>query len=615
MIGWTRHGVCAEVDWPKSATGYSPFTPSVARKALQFPAGAYYRVMHTQVRDMHAALAENGILYCTLMVHAGWDDPRGRKYVEFADERGQEHRKAFSTIHRQGDADGGHAVAIVGYTYDGFIIQNSWGKSWGTGGFAILPYEDFLLHATDVWVAQLGVPVGTDLWVDPTTASARSGLQRAAESIPLEQIRPYVIDVGNDGLLSDSGQYWTTRDDVKRLFNETIPEATKKWARRRVLLYFHGGLNDEQAAAERVVAFKNVMLANEIYPLHIMWETGAFETLCDLVSGVFVRPDSRAGAIGDWLSKTRDRLVEAKDLSLEMTVARPGTLLWNQMKDNAQLASKQPDGAMQIVAEEVNQALAGLAAAERNKWELHVVGHSAGSIVIAHALKLIVAARLPLKTLQFMAPAVRVDLFKQLIFEAIRAQTCPHPTLYVLSDKGELDDTVGPLGAYGKSLLYLVSNAFEGKREVPLLGMERFISRQAGSRVADAQLDQLFRQDVDGHPSLVVAGARPNGPIDPFSLSESNSHGGFDNDKATMNSILHRILGKKPKLEFEVADLRYGAVRAAPQREAWAWGPMVACRGDTWPANRPPPALSSAGLGALHFLVVGRADAHVVALG
>lgn len=34
-------------------------------------------------------------------------------------------------------ARGGHAICIVGYTKDGrFIIRNSWGTSWGDGGFA-----------------------------------------------------------------------------------------------------------------------------------------------------------------------------------------------------------------------------------------------------------------------------------------------------------------------------------------------------------------------------------------------------------------------------------------------------------------------------------------------
>ena len=37
---------------------------------------------------------------------------------------------------------GGHAVAIVGYTPDRFIIRNSWGTEWGSSGFALasIPY-------------------------------------------------------------------------------------------------------------------------------------------------------------------------------------------------------------------------------------------------------------------------------------------------------------------------------------------------------------------------------------------------------------------------------------------------------------------------------------------
>ncbi|MBR6906963.1 hypothetical protein IKN40_00175 [bacterium] len=38
---------------------------------------------------------------------------------------------------------GGHAISIVGYTKKGFIIRNSWGKSWGQSGYAILKYADF----------------------------------------------------------------------------------------------------------------------------------------------------------------------------------------------------------------------------------------------------------------------------------------------------------------------------------------------------------------------------------------------------------------------------------------------------------------------------------------
>jgi hypothetical protein len=37
---------------------------------------------------------------------------------------------------------GYHAIAIVGYDKHGFIIRNSWGKSFGTNGYTTIKYED-----------------------------------------------------------------------------------------------------------------------------------------------------------------------------------------------------------------------------------------------------------------------------------------------------------------------------------------------------------------------------------------------------------------------------------------------------------------------------------------
>lgn len=39
------------------------------------------------------------------------------------------------------DDYGGHAVTIVGYTPEGFIIKNSWGTKWGMNGYAIVGYD------------------------------------------------------------------------------------------------------------------------------------------------------------------------------------------------------------------------------------------------------------------------------------------------------------------------------------------------------------------------------------------------------------------------------------------------------------------------------------------
>lgn len=554
MKGWMRHGVCEAELWLNSQKGPHHLTPDVARAALYIPGGAFYRVMHRQVRDIHAALHEVGIVYCTLMVHEGWDTPSGKTVdIIHTDDMGNRRQLQLPVIKRQGRADSGHAIALVGYTIDGFIVQNSWSDSWGTGGFALLPYEDFLLHATDVWVAQLGVPVSINLWSEENMGDSTAGLGRVEKTVPLNEIRPYVIDAGNNGELSDSGEYWTTEKDVEHLFSTTIKEKASAWKKRRVLLYLHGGLNSEKAVAQRIVAFRDTLLANEIYPVHIMWETGFAETLHSIAADVFTDVDDRAGAIGEWWSKLRDGLVEAKDRSFELTTAVPGRALWNEMKENARLASTHLHGrgVIQLVAHCVQQALQAVSTAEQNKWELHIVAHSAGSIFIAHALQHLCSLGIPLKSIQFLAPAITLSDFEHLVVPVVKAKQCPVPTVYILSDEAERDDTVS---VYGKSLLYLVSNAFERERETPLLGMQRFI--QYGnwdSRLVNANVNALLSREKNGLPHLVIA--KSSTPVP--SASGSSSHGGFDNDVDTMNSVLWRILGREPSFPFEARDLNY----------------------------------------------------------
>jgi hypothetical protein len=264
----------------------------------------------------------------------------------------------------------------------------------------------------------------------------------------------------------------------------------------------------------------------------------------DLLTG----PEARAGAVADWLKRTRDNLVGAKDWSLELTLAVPGSALWLKMKENAQRASA-GGGGMQVVAKSVTKALAPLSAADRQNWELHVVGHSAGSIFAADALALLTGLGINFKTVQFMAPAVTVKRFKDAVMPSVKAKKCPTPLLYILSDAGERDDVVGP---YGKSLLYLVSNAFEGARGTPLLGMQKFIMPMPTPLdpvVPDPDIEKLL------NGRIVVAGEKPASGTYPY--SESDSHGGFDNDAATMNSVMWHILGADPKKTFTSRDLQY----------------------------------------------------------
>jgi C1A family cysteine protease len=63
--------------------------------------------------------------------------------------------------HVSGNAEGGHAVSIVGYNDDGryWIIRNSWGPTWGEGGFMRVSWDDDSGVGSETW--HFNVPTDT----------------------------------------------------------------------------------------------------------------------------------------------------------------------------------------------------------------------------------------------------------------------------------------------------------------------------------------------------------------------------------------------------------------------------------------------------------------------
>lgn len=52
--------------------------------------------------------------------------------------------KSMDNMFWKGDMNyGGHAVLFIGYNHNGFILRNSWGYSYGNGGYYEFPYSDF----------------------------------------------------------------------------------------------------------------------------------------------------------------------------------------------------------------------------------------------------------------------------------------------------------------------------------------------------------------------------------------------------------------------------------------------------------------------------------------
>jgi hypothetical protein len=533
--GWHKHGVCDARLWPSDADKPDrSLSDERSRNALRRPLGAYFRVNHRDIVALHSAITETGILYATASVHAGWNsvDANSGGIPRNDPKSGEPHAML-----------GGHAFAIVAYDEHGLWLQNSWGKGWGRGGFGRMSYDDWLENGTDVWVARLGVPI--ELTEARSSATLHGPGTRGSRAYAAADLRPHIVTIGNDGLLYDKGQYGTSQADVREIFSRDFPRITAGWPKKRLLLYAHGGLVSEEDAVARVAADRPQLLANHIYPVSFVWRTDFWTTVRNLLEDALRsrRPEGILDAGKDFML---DRLDDALEI-LARTLG--GKVLWEEVKDNAILATKLPEGGARFAADCIQQLLRS-----EPGIEIHVVAHSAGGIFQAPLVQLLSTTGpiqsgplqggnglgIPVQTCTLWAPACRVDLFKQTYLPCIQSGGIRRFALFTLSDRKEQDDNCARI--YNKSLLYLVSNAGEDPARIPLihpdggplLGMQKYIEK-------DAQLMQLFGSG--GADWVVAPNNEPDGSP---GASRATTHTDIDNERTTVKATLTRILGQAP---------------------------------------------------------------------
>lgn len=499
LRGFYNCGACADRKWEARQ---KDLTLASARDARNTTLGAYYR-LRPNLSDYHAAINETGIIYVSANVHDGWADPRGG-HIE------------------PDDGDGAHAFIIIGYSATGFWIQNSWGKDWGKSGLAHWLYTDWSRNIIDAWVLQLAVPAPTAFGL----GFSRSGGKTALDVSRTHRGKPHRQEIAghfvhlNNGRFSNEAPYWSSKADIS-----ATAEAIAGSKSKHFLFYAHGGLNSPEDAAIRTAAMIDGFSRNGVYPYSVFYDTGMVRTLKDIIISEAAKLSSRTGGFGDFW-----------DMLVENAIGPVGKSLWREMKRDARLPFEpRQDGEAALAA------FIKAFAARKESMPIHLVGHSTGGVLIGHlleALERIAPKPILIDSISLMAPACSVDFYQALYRPRLGATATTRVRirqlhLYNLDEKAEQDDNVAKV--YRKSLLYLVSNAFEDERKLPLLGMQKF----TGAVAKDKGLT-LFNTG------------------DHSSITQSDSHGGFDNDVLTMNHILGTILGQAPADPFRKEELDYG---------------------------------------------------------
>lgn len=507
--GWKNMGVCGDELWPYDTRDPGALNIERAKDARSTILGAYYR-LRPNLNDYHAALNEAGALYVSAKVHDGWNKPRSDDAHDF------------DIIDESPNLTGGHAFAIVGYTEAGFIVQNSWGSGWGSDGFAIWSYEDWALNVSDGWVFRLAVSTPNVFGLTAKTdVTDRSQAGKTA---------PKRIDIAghfahfDDGVLKEKGDYWSTLYDIQ-LTVDRVKEMAAAGTIQHLLFYAHGGLNNPKASANRIKALKDGFKRNGIYPFHFMYDTGLGEELGDILRKAFLRSE---GLFDGW----KDRITDASDKLIEGVARGPGTAMWEEMKRGA---SKPFEQSTSDGIKVMELFLNGLADTD---VKIHLVGHSTGAILLGNMLTGVdKQLSVDIQSCSLLAPACTIEFYRQnyvpLLPAKAKSSKIQVMDLYNLNDKLERDDNVARI--YRKSLLYLVSRAFErsGRKPKPLLGIDKY-SKSLKTR---------------GLIKIVSTGKGAK--------TESTSHGGFDNDKSTMNHVLKRVLKGSAKYPFSKKELEY----------------------------------------------------------
>ncbi len=399
-------------------------------------------------------------------------------------------------------------------------------------------------------------------------ASGQSADGSRGVDFSVHPLLPYVVNLSR-GVLSGEGDissslagFSCTRSSLRMIVDDHLPAYID--ARRRenkaphIVFYAHGGLVSEGDALCYARTMLPWWLAHGVYPIFFIWESSLLETL-----------------LPSWMTKrSRNFATDITDKATELALQLAARPVWKKMKKHAEAGSSQRiedqndrAGGAYLFADMLIDLLKSDIENKKQGEEdirLHAIGHSTGPILLSTFMPLLTKKEFSFKTLSYLAPAIRIDTFKERVFGLLNAAGKTNTssgvedlTIYTMTDAAERDDTVRiekiNTDVYQKSLLYFVREACEDLDDGQILGLFKDLA-------ADADMQKLFAVDgprtrlshgkkgcfIELSPQPDKGSVADTGKtkVTVRGKTQATTHGGFDNDMATMTAVLIKILGQ-----------------------------------------------------------------------
>jgi hypothetical protein len=340
------------------------------------------------------------------------------------------------------------------------------------------------------------------------------------------ELTNYVVNTEADGKMSKDGLFQSSHSQIKHMIRSIIHFFKTNPGPNRLVFYCHGGLVSERVAGEAIKARYQTFLQNQVYPVFFIWQSSFVEALMDHLKRMVDSRFSQASAVNHVV----DEIIEE--------AAKLFPQPWEAMKRRGEQVFATHGAGWKFLL-----LLARTLRREQLQAEVHLVGHSAGSIVLQTLLKQLMERNcdvypyLRINGCTLYAPASTVDQFESVYAKSMDNYYLRRFFLYTLSDELEREDTSVPY--YNKSILYLISRGLEGQKgDQSIFGMEMYAK----------QSPSLKRFLEEGKAAWILA-AKESRPVF-FPVGEeilelkslARQHGGFSYDPATLNSTMKTVI-------------------------------------------------------------------------